>query len=63
MTGPVLQVEGLVKHFDVKRSWLGKPLATVKAVDGVSFSLAAGEILDFCGNRCALLGALLGGFR
>src|SRR3954464_3364888 len=50
MNAPVLQVENLVKHFDVKRSWLGKPLSTVKAVDGVSFALAPGETLALVGE-------------
>jgi oligopeptide/dipeptide ABC transporter ATP-binding protein len=50
MTAPVLEVRDLVKHFDVKRSWLGKPLSTVKAVDGVSFALAPGETLALVGE-------------
>src|SRR5918998_1160449 len=50
MSGPVLEVEDLVKHFDVKRSWLGRPLTTVKAVDGVSFALAPGETLALVGE-------------
>src|SRR5918998_2857837 len=50
MSGPVLEVEDLVKHFDVKRSWLGRPLTTVKAVDGVSFTLAPGETLALVGE-------------
>jgi oligopeptide/dipeptide ABC transporter ATP-binding protein len=47
---PVLEVEGLVKHFVVKRSLMGRPLATVKAVDGVSLSVAPGETLALVGE-------------
>ncbi len=50
MTAPLLEVEGLVKRFVARRSLFGAPLATVKAVDGVSFSLAAGETLGLVGE-------------
>ena len=50
MTAPVLEVEGLSKHFVVRRSAFGRPLATVKAVDGVSFALRAGETLALVGE-------------
>ena len=50
MTAPVLEVEGLAKHFVVRRSTFGRPLATVKAVDGVSFALRAGETLALVGE-------------
>jgi oligopeptide/dipeptide ABC transporter ATP-binding protein len=50
MTTPILQVENLVKHFVARRSPLGKPLATVKAVDGVCFTLAQGETLALVGE-------------
>ena len=50
MTAPLLEVDGLVKHFVARRSLFGTPLATVKAVDGVSFSLAAGETLALVGE-------------
>ena len=47
---PILQAQNLTKHFVVKRTVLGRPLATVKAVDGVSFSLAPGETLALVGE-------------
>jgi peptide/nickel transport system ATP-binding protein/oligopeptide transport system ATP-binding protein len=47
---PVLQAENLTKHFVATRSLLGRPLATVKAVDGVSFALAPGETLALVGE-------------
>jgi oligopeptide/dipeptide ABC transporter ATP-binding protein len=47
---PLLKVENLVKHFVAARSMFGRPLAFVKAVDGVSFSLDAGETLALVGE-------------
>ncbi|BBY87255.1 ATP-binding cassette domain-containing protein [Mycolicibacterium tokaiense] len=45
--GPVLQVEGLVKEFTGGR---GRGRTTVRAVNGVSFSLWAGECLAIVGE-------------
>jgi oligopeptide/dipeptide ABC transporter ATP-binding protein len=50
MSGPLLQVRDLAKHFPVERSLLGRPLKTVRAVDGVSFDIAAGETLALVGE-------------
>ena len=50
MTAPVMQVENVTKHFVARRSWLGRPLSTVKAVDGVSFTLMPGETLALVGE-------------
>jgi oligopeptide/dipeptide ABC transporter ATP-binding protein len=47
---PLLEVEGLARHFVVARSILGRPTASVKAVDGVSFAVAAGETLALVGE-------------
>ena len=47
---PVLQAEGLVRHFVARRSVFGRPLATVKAVDGVDLALAPGETLALVGE-------------
>ncbi|HEY8384014.1 MAG TPA: dipeptide ABC transporter ATP-binding protein [Microvirga sp.] len=46
----VLEVQDLVKHFVAKRSAFGRPLATVKAVDGVTFTLKPGETLAIVGE-------------
>ena len=46
----LLEVDDLVKHFVLRRSLLGRPTAIVKAVDGVSFSVAPGETLALVGE-------------
>ena len=50
MTPPLLQVEGLVKHFPVRRGLFGRVSGAVRAVDGVSFTLAAGQTLGVVGE-------------
>jgi oligopeptide transport system ATP-binding protein len=50
MTEPLLRVESLVKHFIAERGLLGGVRSTVKAVDGVSFTVAAGETLALVGE-------------
>jgi oligopeptide/dipeptide ABC transporter ATP-binding protein len=50
MTTPLLVVDNLVRHFVVRRSLFGAPRATVRAVDGVSFTVAAGETLALVGE-------------
>jgi oligopeptide/dipeptide ABC transporter ATP-binding protein len=50
MTAPVLEVAGLVKHFPVQRGILRRTVAQVKAVDGVSFTVAPGETLCLVGE-------------
>jgi oligopeptide/dipeptide ABC transporter ATP-binding protein len=46
----LLEAKNLVKHFVASRSAFGRVTAFVKAVDGVSFSLNAGETLALVGE-------------
>jgi len=46
----VLEVEGLVKHFPVRRGMFGRRLGSVFAVNGISFSVRAGETLGIVGE-------------
>jgi peptide/nickel transport system ATP-binding protein len=52
---PLLEVEGLTKHFDVSPPWLNRVLqrtghAIVRAVDGVSFEIARGKTFSLVGE-------------
>ena len=47
---PLLTVTDLTKHFPIKRGVFGKIVGHVKAVDGVSFTLNAGETLGLVGE-------------
>jgi oligopeptide/dipeptide ABC transporter ATP-binding protein len=46
----LLQVEGLVKHFPVRRGVFGRVSGAVRAVDGVELTIAAGETLGVVGE-------------
>jgi oligopeptide transport system ATP-binding protein len=50
MAGPLLEVRGLVKRFDVGGAWLARRRRVIHAVDGVSFALEAGETLGLVGE-------------
>jgi oligopeptide transport system ATP-binding protein len=47
---PLLEVTDLVKHFPVGGGFLDRARKVVHAVDGVSFHLAAGEVLSLVGE-------------
>lgn len=50
MNEPLLQIKDLKKTFVAKRSFFGKPTATVKALSGVSLEVRAGEVLGLVGE-------------
>ena len=51
MGAPLIEVEGLAKHFPVTGGPLGmRTVAHVRALDGVSFSIAPGETLALVGE-------------
>ena len=47
---PLLAVSGLVKHFPLRRGFLGRGTRVVRAVDGIDFELAEGETLALVGE-------------
>jgi oligopeptide/dipeptide ABC transporter ATP-binding protein len=47
---PLLEVEGLKKHFPVHKGLLGRKVGQVYAVDGISFRIAEGETLGLVGE-------------
>ncbi|WNI26861.1 dipeptide ABC transporter ATP-binding protein [Streptomyces sp. ITFR-16] len=47
---PLLRVEGLVKHFPIRKGLLGRQTAAVKAVDGIDFEVYPGETLGVVGE-------------
>jgi oligopeptide transport system ATP-binding protein len=47
---PLLAVEGLVKHFPIRRGVFGRAHGAVRAVDGVDLTLAAGETIGIVGE-------------
>ncbi|WP_199848047.1 ABC transporter ATP-binding protein [Streptomyces dysideae] len=47
---PLLRVEGLVKHFPIKKGLLQRQAGAVKAVDGIDFEVRRGETLGVVGE-------------
>src|SRR6184192_3294215 len=50
MASPVLEARNLKKHFPVRQRLLGGGASVVKAVDGVDFTIQAGETLGVIGE-------------
>jgi oligopeptide transport system ATP-binding protein len=51
MNEPLLQLDGVTKHYPVKKGMiLQKQIGSVRAVDGISFSLMPGETLALVGE-------------
>ena len=53
MSGPLLEVNDLVKHFVQREFLMGREVSRVRAVDGVSFGLHPGETLGIVGSQGA----------
>jgi oligopeptide/dipeptide ABC transporter ATP-binding protein len=49
-TAPLLEVSGLKKHYPIRKGFLSRTAAYVLAVDGISFTIAAGETLGLVGE-------------
>jgi len=47
---PLLEVTGLKKYFPIKKGVMSRTVGYVRAVDGVSFSVNAGEVLGLVGE-------------
>jgi oligopeptide/dipeptide ABC transporter ATP-binding protein len=51
VTRPLVEVQGLTKHYDLRAGFVfARSAGAVRAVDGVSFSIASGETLGLVGE-------------
>ena len=49
----LVRVEGLKKYFPARKSFFGRTLTELKAVDGVEFAIRDGETLAWWGRAAA----------
>ena len=47
---PIIEAEGLTKHFSTKRGLFGAGSGVVRAVDGISFAIEPGRTLGVVGE-------------
>lgn len=47
---PIIKVEGLKKHFPIKKGIISRTVGSIKAVDGISFEVYPGETLALVGE-------------
>src|SRR5262249_48890889 len=50
MSAPIIEVDGLKKHFAIEQGFLKRSQSAIKAVDGVSFAISRGETLCLVGE-------------
>jgi len=50
VSAPLIAVEGLVKHFPLRRGLFGRRAGEVRAVEGIDFEIARGETLALVGE-------------
>src|SRR6201990_3174797 len=50
MSAPIIEVDGLKKYFAIEQGFLKRSHTAIKAVDGVSFTIAPGETLCLVGE-------------
>jgi oligopeptide transport system ATP-binding protein len=48
--GPILEVRDLRKYFPIRKGLLSRTVGNVKALDGISFDVQAGEVLGLVGE-------------
>jgi len=50
VSAPLLAVQDLCVHFPIRGGWFGRAQGAIRAVDGVSFEIRAGETLGLVGE-------------